>query len=133
FMVASAMLTWSLLSVFWLSGVALKMYLLAVFLQSLKVALPFLIFPWIMRRAGVKAALIYFICTMVLVEYVSQHSMFASPYFMLGYGLGEYPALIQVYRFIGIEGGTVWVLLVNVLIFYVLYQRKYRHLQRFIP
>lgn len=130
FMVASAMLTWSLLSVFWLSGVALKMYLLAVFLQSVKVALPFVLFPWIFRKSGLKGGMLYFATVFVSLEYVSQHSLLASPYFMLGYGLSEYPLFIQIYRYLGIEGGTVWVLIANVSVFYILYMKTYKNWTR---
>jgi apolipoprotein N-acyltransferase len=44
-------------------------------------------------------------------------------HFVIGHGLGMYPSLIQSYEFIGVEGGSLFILLVNVGVFYLIRDR----------
>lgn len=58
-----------------------------------------------------------FLLSWVLFEYFMQNFALLSPFYILGVMLGEYTSLIQSYSWIGIEGGTVWILLTNLLVF----------------
>lgn len=111
---------WFALSAYWLSAVSTRMYVLSFGLNALNYALPLALFPLIYRRLGAKWGHIYFVAATVAAECMAQYSSFASPYFLMGYGLAEYPLLIQGYDWWGVEGGTLWILVVNALLHYCL-------------
>jgi apolipoprotein N-acyltransferase len=60
-----------------------------------------------------------FLLSWVLFEYFMQNFALLSPFYILGVMLGEYTTLIQSYSWIGIEGGTVWILITNLLVFLI--------------
>ncbi len=58
-----------------------------------------------------KYAGVFFIGSWITFEFISQNWVLAQPFFTLGIGLGEWPSLIQIYEFIGIEGGSLLILI----------------------
>lgn len=65
-------------------------------------------------------SMLIIVCAWILMEFFNQHWMVGSPYFTLGSGFGMFPQLIQFYKVVGVEGGTIWVLLSNGLVFLAL-------------
>jgi len=59
---------------------------------------------------------IAFISFWILLEGLQLHSEFSFPLFILGNALSGLPALIQWYQITGVLGGSLWVLLVNLLV-----------------
>lgn len=60
---------------------------------------------------------IVFIISWMILEYMHVSTFWGNPFIPLGNHLGRYPSLIQWYQVTGLLGGSVWVLLVNILVF----------------
>jgi apolipoprotein N-acyltransferase len=108
---------WIGVSLRWVHVTSPKTYYIAITLESLSIALALLPYFLIKKQLGDKMKWVFFLVAWMAVEYFNQHWMMGAPYFALGSGFGMYPQLIQLYEFIGIEGGTLFLLLSNVFFF----------------
>lgn len=89
------------------------------FLLGLALILPFLLLvPYIQfKRKGNKISALYLIAAWLTVEMIQSNFQLGSPFYNLGNNLGANPKLIQWYEFTGAAGGTLWILVANVLIY----------------
>jgi len=62
-------------------------------------------------------AYIGLLCLWTSYEYLHQTWDLAFPWMTLGNGLAEWPQLIQWYSYTGVYGGTIWILICNILLF----------------
>jgi apolipoprotein N-acyltransferase len=65
------------------------------------------------------AAYIALIGYMLTAEFIHLRWDLNFPWLNLGNGFSAYPSLIQWYEYTGIFGGSLWILIVNILIFYI--------------
>jgi apolipoprotein N-acyltransferase len=99
--------------------VSVKTYFVAIILESLIFSLPFC-FMLMNKKMGVIGKWMFFSFIWILMEYMNQKWSIGTPYFILGSGLGQQPWLIQSYEFIGVEGGSVFILLFNLSIYSII-------------
>jgi len=111
---------WIGVSLRWVYVTSPKTYYIAITLESLSIALAILPHFFIKQQLGDRMKWVFFVIAWMAVEYFNQHWMMGTPYFVLGSGFGMYPQLIQMYEFIGIEGGTLFLLIANVFLFLVI-------------
>jgi apolipoprotein N-acyltransferase len=76
------------------------------------------------RRMGTTAGYFALIAYWVTTEYVHSNWEFSFPWLSLGNAFTLYPSWIQWYEFTGVSGGTVWILLANILIYEVWKQKN---------
>jgi len=107
----------------WLIDSALQSYLISVILYSL---ISFLIFlPSIFfLSSNYKFTYFFLVLNWVLFEFSCQNTDFLTPFYMLGNSLGQFPMLIQNYKYIGIEGGSLWILMTNLFLFFAIISFK---------
>lgn len=60
-----------------------------------------------------KYAYLFFATSWMSFELISQHFSLSQPFFSLGFVFGEFPSLIQFYKYIGIEGGSLIILVIS--------------------
>lgn len=113
-------LLWQGLTVSWMGQVSNQIYLIAAALNPLHYALPLSFVPLVWKKRGEVTGVLFFIVLFLTIEWIVQYSPLASPFFLLGYTLGDIPQVIQHYRWIGIEGGSLWILSVNGIIYLML-------------
>jgi len=89
----------------------------AVLVNSLLMALVVLCYHLFARKATHSAALLFLICLWMGFEYLHLHWDFSWPWLNLGNGFSEYTSWIQWYEYTGTFGGTLWVWIVNMLVF----------------
>jgi apolipoprotein N-acyltransferase len=108
---------WVAGQVYWLKEVTYDTFLASIVTHSLIFSIVQL--PAIISFSKTKSqnSFVLFILGWVLYEYLMQNFSLLSPFYILGSALGDYPIVIQNYSVIGIEGGTLWVLLVNYFLF----------------
>ena len=106
-------------SLSWMYAVSVKTYFVAIVLESFIFSLPFC-FMFLSKGIGKNGKWFFFSFIWIFMEYLNQQWSIGTPYFILGSGLGQNPWLIQVYEYIGIEGGSVFILLVNLSFFFIL-------------
>ncbi|MFP4449222.1 MAG: apolipoprotein N-acyltransferase [Bacteroidales bacterium] len=90
------------------------------FLIAFTIVLPFILlvpFYILFKKTGNKYAALYFIAAWLTVELIQSYFQLGSPFYNLGNNLGANPKLIQWYEFTGASGGTLWVLVVNFLVY----------------
>jgi len=112
--------TWIAFSLRWLSYTSPQSYLTAVIIESISLSLATIPVIWIGMKYGRSWRFLFFMAAWLSVEWLNQFWLLGTPYFALGNGFGMYPKLIQHYEYIGIEGGTVWLLVSNFLVYSLL-------------
>lgn len=100
-------------------GMRLLVLLTPVMINTLWMA--FTIF--LLHRASLKWGSVFghvlFVMCWLIFEYMQHHWTLAFPWLTLGNVLGPHPAWMQWYALTGVGGGSLWILLVNVLMFRV--------------
>ena len=105
---------WNIITTYWLYFSTPFGGAFAVLVNSLLMALVFLIYHIVARRTYFKAASSFFISFWIVFEYLHLNWEFSWPWLNLGNGFSERIHWIQWYEYTGVFGGTLWVLLVNV-------------------
>lgn len=88
----------------------------AVLVNSLLMSLVFLLYHIVAKRVNFTASASFFIAIWICFEYLHLHWEFSWPWLNLGNAFSENTALIQWYEFTGTFGGTLWILVANLLI-----------------
>lgn len=109
--------TWLVISLKWLGTTSPQSFITAISIESLSLSLALIPAIWVGLKYGKIWKFIFFAVAWMSVEFLNQNWLLGTPYFSLGSGFGMYPKMIQHYEFIGIEGGTVWLLVCNFLIY----------------
>lgn len=91
--------------------------LMAVGLNSLFMAIVFLWFHSVKKNFGKKKGYLSLIFFWIAFEWLHYHWEFSHPWSTFGNTLANYPELIQWYEYTGVLGGTLWFLVINILVF----------------
>lgn len=116
---------WTSLSLIWLYKTAVDSHFITATLTALNYSFFLAFYPLVYNKLGKNYGLIYFASAILLVDWLSQVFLLATPYFNLGLGLGQSPWLIQHYKWIGIEGGSLWIIAVNLLVYKIISEELY--------
>ncbi|QEC51195.1 apolipoprotein N-acyltransferase [Anseongella ginsenosidimutans] len=119
---------WNTLSLYWIyfvaSGVGavvgLAVVLVPILFGTVLMTLPFFLYHKTRKYAGPNVGLAAFCAYWIAAEYLHHKWDFAFPWLSLGNGFANYPSLVQWYEYTGIFGGTLWVLLANILAYRLL-------------
>lgn len=108
---------WNLATTWWVwfasPGGAIAMLLA----NSLLMCLPFLLYRSARNILSTDRALVAFVLYWLGFEYLHHTWELAYPWLSLGNGFATAPRLVQFYEYTGVSGGSLWILLVNVLLF----------------
>lgn len=117
-MVFPAFLIWNSLSTWWIYNSTLFGVVVAILLNTFFQSLMFWLFHFtrksMKRGAHGYIALIFFWITF---EFIHHHWDLNFPWMTLGNGFAAYPKWIQWYEYTGIFGGSLWVLIVNIILY----------------
>ena len=91
--------------------------IMAVFCNALMMAFIFQLFHHTRNRFGNLIGYSSLIIYWLAFEYIHSNWDLSWPWLNLGNGFAAYANLVQWYEFTGTAGGTIWVLLVNILLF----------------
>ena len=89
----------------------------AVLANSLLMTCIWMLYRRVSKRLSVNLSLSFLIALWMLFEYMHLNWEFAWPWLNLGNAFATYTSWIQWYEYTGTFGGTLWVLIVNALIF----------------
>lgn len=117
---------WNIISSWWLINSTIFGMAFAICLYSTLMSLLFTSFSLISKKLNNKLGLIYFVCAWIVFEKFNLNWEFSWPLLLIGNAFSESHMLVQWYEYTGTFGGTLWVLLINI-IFFKAYQ-NYRQL-----
>jgi len=111
---------WNTISTYWIYKATIPGAIAVILIYSILMAgvmfLSFRTFELLGRRIG----LMVFVTNWVAFEYLFMNSQISWPWLVLGNAFADNVSLIQWYEFTGHLGGSVWILIVNVLIYELL-------------
>ncbi|HMI06145.1 MAG TPA: apolipoprotein N-acyltransferase [Flavobacterium sp.] len=111
-------LLWNLITTWWLFFASAFGMLFAVLVNALLMSLLFLLYHVVSKRVSRKLSLLFLVCLWLGFEKFHLDWDFSWPWLNLGNVFADYPQWIQWYEYTGAFGGSLWVLGVNVFIFY---------------
>lgn len=118
---------WNIVTTGWLYGSknpdgthSLAAVILPVVFNSLFYSLVFQFYHWYKKAQGTYFGLVFFVAIWMCWEKFHLSWELTWPWLNLGNAFADYPKLIQWYDTLGATGGSFWILLVNVYIFYTL-------------
>ena len=115
-----AMFIWNLLTTYWIYFSTAFGAALAIICNAMFMALVLSFFHYSRRVLKHNSAYIIFIIFWITFEYLHLDWDLSWSWLNLGNGFANYPALVQWYEYTGAFGGTLWILLVNFMIFYTI-------------
>ncbi len=118
---------WNLITTYWLYFSTPFGGAFAILVNSLLMALVFLLYHIIAKRTNFKASSAFLICLWIVFEKLHLNWDFSWPWLNLGNGFSDYINWVQWYEYTGTFGGTLWVWVVNMAIFkFILLYQEHR-------
>jgi apolipoprotein N-acyltransferase len=111
------MLLWNLATTWWVCNATLIGGLSAILPNSLLMCLPWLLFYHTKKRFGARLGYVSLVAGWLCFEYIHLNWELSWPWLTLGNVFATHPDWVQWYEFTGCSGGSLWVLLVNLLLF----------------
>lgn len=118
-------LIWNIVTTGWLYGSknpdgshSIAAVVIPVLANSLLYSLVFILYHWYKRAQGTYWGLAFFVAIWMSFEKFHLGWELTWPWLNLGNVFSDYPKLIQWYDTLGATGGSFWILLINVYIFY---------------
>lgn len=108
---------WWLLTLWWVANAAVVGVIAATVVGTFLNVAAFMIYHAVWRRAPRALAYTLFIVAWIAYEYLYIGGEISFPWLVLGNGFAHDVTLIQWYEYTGVLGGSLWVLLCNLLIY----------------
>lgn len=116
----SGFLLWNILTTFWVANTSFVPSIVAFTLNSLFMTIPFMLYFHFRKRFPLVISLIAFAAFWLSFEMIHLRWEISWPWLTLGNAFSSRSLWIQWYEYTGHLGGSVWVLLMNALVFFVL-------------
>ncbi len=115
-----AFLIWNLLSTWWIYNSTAGGAIFAIIANAFLTTVVFWLFHLAGRRLGQTAGYIAFVCLWIAWEYFYLDAEITWPWLNLGNGFAKDIHIIQWYEITGSLGGTLWILIINLMVFFLL-------------
>jgi len=116
-----AMLVWNVAATWWVWNATGPGAIAAFLANSLLMCLPWIGFHWVKSRLGERPGYLSLIVFWLSFEYFHLQNWGLSwPWLTIGNAFAARPGWVQWYAFTGTSGGSLWVLIVNILLFRLL-------------
>ena len=108
---------WNITSTYWLSYATIFGYLFACTVNSFMMTIVFYLFRKVKIKTNEKLGFIFLITIWICYEKLHLVWDFSWPWLIFGNVFSENTWIIQWYEYTGVFGGTLWVLVTNILLF----------------
>ncbi len=122
----TSLLLWNIGTTWWVWNASPEGCIAMLLANSGLMLLPFVIYRRVKTNFGLTTGLAAWVISWLSMEYLHLNWEIAYPWLNLGNGLATIPQSIQWYEYTGTFGGTLWILVVNALIFSLYLNRNYR-------
>jgi len=117
---ALTFLTWNILTTYWIYNAAFIAVIAAVLVNTLLMTSTFWLFHFTKRNLGSKTGYFSFIIYWIGFEYFYLNAEISWPWLNLGNAFAKDIKLIQWFEFTGTLGGTLWILILNLFLFFII-------------
>lgn len=118
---------WNLITTYWIWFSTPFGGAFAILVNSMLMALVFLLYHIIAKRTGFSASVAFLASIWIIFEKIHLNWDFSWPWLNLGNAFSEYISWVQWYEYTGTFGGTLWVWLINIAVFKgILQYREFR-------
>jgi len=118
-------LCWNIVNVYWIKNAVWIGAIAAIIINTILMVVPFMIYHYVWKRAHRALAYTLFVTAWIAAEYIYLHGEISFPWILLGNGFANDVKAVQWYEYTGLFGGSIWVLIMNLLIFKAV--KKYRN------
>ena len=108
-------IVWNILTTFWLANASFLAGVFSIAANALLMSLPFALFHW-SRKYLPRLSYLLLIAFWLTFEYLHLRWELSWPWLTLGNAFSEFPSWVQWYEYTGVLGGSLWILLVNILL-----------------
>ncbi len=113
-----AFVVWNIIATYWVANASsFAASFIAIWLNSFFMSIPFVLFHQTRKVMPRNFMYIAFIANWLSWEYLHLRWEISWPWLTLGNSFAQYPSWVQWYEYTGVFGGSLWILLANVLIF----------------
>jgi apolipoprotein N-acyltransferase len=113
-----AMFTWNLLTTWWVSNSTLVGGVFAMLANAALMTVPLVLFRWTRRATTSKFGYVAFLFYWIGFEYIHLSWDLSWPWLTLGNSFSKFTSWVQWYEYTGVLGGTLWILLANLAVYY---------------
>ena len=126
---------WNTASIYWVYNamnaflpgyVSLLIALIPFALAPLLMAAVFRLYYQLRKRRSILISFVGLVSFWLAYEYLHQSWDLAFPWMTLGNGFANLHQIVQWYTFSGVYGGSIWIWLVNILVFLFLWQKMHK-------
>jgi apolipoprotein N-acyltransferase len=118
------MLLWNISTTWWVINASLPGALGAFFANSLVMCIPWILFYFTKKNLGTWIGYGSLIIYWITFEYIHHNWELSWPWLTLGNAFAIHPEWIQWYEYTGTTGGTLWILLSNILAYAIFKESK---------
>lgn len=111
---------WNILTTWWVANTALVAGIVAIWLNAFLMCIPFLLFHFSKKKSP-RTTYLGFIAYWLVFEWVHLNWEISWVWLNLGNAFASIPSLVQWYEYTGTFGGSLWILITNVLLFKILH------------
>lgn len=115
---------WSAANTWWVWIASPSGTIATTIIEMTLFAAPVMIYHAVSKRAKQSLAAMLLVCGWIAAEYLYLTGEISFPWLVLGNGFAREPWLVQWYSATGVFGGSLWVLLCNILVFNLLTNRS---------
>lgn len=108
----------NLVTSWWIYHASPEGLVMAVIFGSILVAFPFWFFHLTRKFVGNKEGYIAFVINILAFEWIDYRWPLSHPWLPFGNVFANSTDIVQWYEFTGVEGGTLWVILINLVLFF---------------
>jgi apolipoprotein N-acyltransferase len=119
-----ALFLWNLTTTWWVAHATIAGAVFMLFVNTFCMSLPLLLFQFTVRHQGQFAGYLSLIAYWVSMEHTHLKWELSFPWLNLGNGFACRPEWVQWYEYTGALGGTVWILVANLLLYHLLFSKK---------
>ena len=111
-----ALLTWNACTTWWIWNSTDIGSVAAIIANSLLMCIPWVGFYSMRQKMGKGLGYLALISFWMLFEYIHLNWQLSWPWLTIGNVFASHPEWVQWYEYTGVSGGTLWVLLTNILV-----------------
>ncbi len=108
---------WNLATIMWIGNSTPVGPIAATIASTFVTTVGFMVFHTISKKSGRALSYTTLVSLWVALEYIYTYNDFSWPWLLLGNGLSNDIWAVQWYEYTGLYGGSVWILLSNIMIF----------------